>query len=157
MTAAIMEMNVLIPSGNETLEGTLALPSRPRALVIFAHGSGSSGRSPRNARVSAVLQTAGFGTLLFDLLTPKEQEKYRENVYDIGLLTRRLADAVAWAKSDPRTAGLRIALIGSSTGAAAALNVAASMGAAVSAAVSRGGRPDLADPDRLPPVTAPTR
>jgi putative phosphoribosyl transferase len=135
------------------LAGTLAIPARPRGLVLFAHGSGSSRRSPRNVAVSAVLQRARLATLLFDLLTDDEAA-VRRNVFDIELLAARLLGATAWCRSVAALAGLRIGYFGASTGAAAALCAAAG-DPAIGAVVSRGGRPDLAGP-RLGSVRAPT-
>lgn len=136
------------------LQGTLRLPSSPRALVLFAHGSGSSRFSPRNVRVAEYLNENGFATLLFDLLTAEEEE-LRENVFDIALLAQRLGGAVLWARQDPETAQLPIGLFGASTGAGAALVAAAALGDTVGSVVSRGGRPDLAGA-ALCAVRAPT-
>jgi len=137
------------------LEGTLALPAgRTEGLVVFAHGSGSSRLSPRNALVAAELQQAGLATLLFDLLSEDEPAD-RVNVFDIALLAERLVLATEWTKSLALTAGLPIGYFGASTGAAAALVAAGKLGRAISAVVSRGGRPDLAG-GALAHVTAPT-
>jgi putative phosphoribosyl transferase len=123
-------------------------------VVLFAHGSGSSRNSPRNRFVADVLADAGLGTLLFDLLTP-EEEQDRANVFDIGLLAGRLGDATRWLHDQPGLAGARIGYFGASTGAGAALWAAAEPGIDIAAVVSRGGRPDLAIP-RLTAVRAPT-
>lgn len=137
------------------LEGGLALPAGPaQGLVIFAHGSGSSRLSPRNASVAAELQQAGLGTLLFDLLSEDEAAD-RVNVFNIALLAERLVIATQWAKSLDVTAGLPIGYFGASTGAAAAVVAAGKLGSAISAVVSRGGRPDLAG-GALAHVVAPT-
>jgi pimeloyl-ACP methyl ester carboxylesterase len=122
--------------------------------VVFAHGSGSSRHSPRNRYVADVLQQAELGTLLLDLLTPAE-ERDRANVFDIELLAGRLHRAAAWVHAQPAAAGLALGYFGASTGAAAALWASTEADAQVAAVVSRGGRPDLAEP-RLPLVTAPT-
>jgi fermentation-respiration switch protein FrsA (DUF1100 family) len=114
-----------------------------RALVIFAHGSGSSRFSSRNRAVAAALNDRGIGTLLFDLLTAQE-EADRANVFDIGLLAQRLADAVRFVEREPSLSGLALGLFGASTGAAAALAAAVPLGDRIAAIVSRGGRPDLA-------------
>lgn len=135
------------------LPGRLALPAPPVGLVIFAHGSGSSRHSPRNAAVAEVLHASWLGTLLFDLLTPDEAES-RVNVFDVPLLAERLLAAVRFAAGFEQTRHLPIGLFGASTGAAAAL-VAAACDPAVRAVVSRGGRPDLAG-RRLRSVRAPT-
>jgi putative phosphoribosyl transferase len=122
--------------------------------VVFAHGSGSSRHSPRNRHVATVLNRAGLGTLLFDLLTTDEEHD-RANVFDIDLLAVRLLEVTRWLRTQPDLDGLRIGYFGASTGAAAALWAATEPDADVAAVVSRGGRPDLAAP-RLAMVTAPT-
>lgn len=145
---------LLLNIGGVSLAGDLSFPAEPRGLVIFAHGSGSSRLSPRNRAVAATLQRAGFSTLLFDLLTEREEHR-RELVFDIPLLARRLELVTRWAIAEPDTRGLAVGYFGASTGAAAALRAAAAAGEVVRAVVSRGGRPDLAA-DRLPYVTAAT-
>lgn len=136
------------------LPGDLVLPDSCTGVVIFAHGSGSSRLSPRNTAVASTLNEAGFGTLLFDLLTTREAQD-RENVFDIELLAQRLVSATEWLASRESPRPLSIAYFGASTGAAAALLAAATLGAAISAVVSRGGRPDLAA-RRLEAVVSPT-
>lgn len=145
---------VAVQAGAVRLGGHLTLPERTYGLVIFAHGSGSSRHSPRNRYVAGVLHHAGIGTLLFDLLTD-EEEVDRRNIFDIGLLGRRLVEVTKWARSDPDVTGLPIGYFGASTGAGAALWAAAEPGSDVAAVVSRGGRPDLAGA-RLAHVSAPT-
>jgi len=137
------EKQVKILSDSVKLEGILTIPKDALSLVIFAHGSGSSRLSPRNSLVAGVLQKAGMGTLLFDLLTAKEDEIY-ENRFDIPLLTGRLKAATLWVKGQPETAKLQIGYFGASTGTAVALVAAAYLGKEIKAIVSRGGRPDLA-------------
>ena len=149
-----IDVEVEVAAGTTRLPGRLAVPGQAAALMVFAHGSGSSRHSPRNRYVATVLNQAGLGTLLFDLLTPDE-ELDRGNVFDIGLLAGRLAAATSWLRAQPAAAGLPVGYFGASTGAAAALWAAAEPGADVAAVVSRGGRPDLADP-RLRLVRAPT-
>ncbi|MYX08531.1 phosphoribosyltransferase [Streptomyces sp. SID8375] len=146
-----IEEEVAIDAAGVRLTGDLKLPAGARAVVMFAHGSGSSRHSPRNRLVATALNEAGLGTLLFDLLTPAE-EAHRANVFDIATLAERLTDATGWLRD--RTA-VPVGYFGASTGAAAALWAAASPGADVGAVVSRGGRPDLAGP-LLPGVRAPT-
>ena len=141
-------------AGVVRLAGYLTVPENPRGIVVFVHGSGSSRHSPRNRHVAGVLNDAGLGTLLFDLLTP-EEELDRANVFDIGLLARRLAEVTGWLRAQPPAAQAAVGYFGASTGAAAALWAAAEPGADIAAVVSRGGRPDLARP-RLAAVTAPT-
>jgi putative phosphoribosyl transferase len=136
------------------ISGQLVLPDQARGVVLFAHGSGSGSRSPRNRYVAGALNEAGLGTLLFDLLTPAE-EADRANVFDIELLAGRLLQATERIREEPTAAGLPIGYFGASTGAAAALWAAAEPGGDVAAIVSRGGRPDLAGA-RLADVRAPT-
>ena len=152
-----MKKSVVIALPEASLHGDLTLPAQVEGLVIFAHGSGSSRHSPRNRFVAEQLNTAGLGTLLMDLLTQDEEgvdDVTRELRFDIGLLARRVAQVVRWAKNQPELAEVKIGLFGSSTGAAAAL-VAAADSSDVAAVVSRGGRPDLAG-DALRRVTCPT-
>ncbi|HEY4427037.1 MAG TPA: dienelactone hydrolase family protein [Solirubrobacteraceae bacterium] len=145
---------VTIPFARDvSLGGELRIPERPRGVVAFAHGSGSSRFSPRNRSVAEALEDAGYATLLFDLLTPSE-ERDRANVFDIPLLASRLLTASAWLRERPDLAVLGLAYFGASTGAAAALEAAARLGERVRAVVSRGGRPDLAR--NLGAVRAPT-
>jgi dienelactone hydrolase len=139
------------------LHGDLQLPAAPVGLVLFAHGSGSSRKSPRNRFVADVLARAGIATLLFDLLTTEEEavDLYtRELRFDIPLLTRRLSGATGWVLGDEPLARLPLGYFGASTGAAAALAASCDRPEVV-AVVSRGGRPDLAGP-LLPRVTAAT-
>lgn len=139
-----------IPAAGVTLDGDLA--DGDRGLVVFAHGSGSSRRSPRNRAVAAALHGRGFGTLLFDLLTAQEEIEDAVTAhlrFDIPLLARRLSAVVEWAAMRP------VGLFGASTGAAAALVTAAERPDDVAAVVSRGGRPDLAG-EALALVRAPT-
>ncbi|NLB76044.1 MAG: alpha/beta hydrolase [Crenarchaeota archaeon] len=134
------------------------LPQDTKSLVIFAHGSGSSRFSPRNQYVAKEFNKAGMGTLLFDLLTPGEEEEdtltgqYR---FDINLLSKRLVGVTKWLLNDPTTSKLKIGFFGASTGAAAALIASTKLPEEISAVVSRGGRPDLAEPF-LSQVRAPT-
>lgn len=135
------------------LSGRLCLPAPPTALVLFAHGSGSSRHSPRNTYVASVLHESWIGTLLFDLLTEQEATD-RVNVFDVPLLAERLLAAIRFVGGLEQTRHLPIGLFGASTGAAAAL-VAAAAEPRVAAVVSRGGRPDLAG-RKLRAVRAPT-
>jgi len=149
---------VQIPAGRAVLSGNLTIPENAVALVLFAHGSGSSRHSPRNQFVARTLNRAGLGTLLFDLLTPEEEalDIYtREHRFNIGLLAERLVHATKWARQQGETRDLRIGYFGSSTGGAAALVAAAELPQDAGAVVSRGGRPDLAG-DTLAKVQAPT-
>lgn len=144
-----------IPAGPVTLEGMLEIPEHAVGLVLFAHGSGSSRLSPRNNTVAGVLRQAGVGTLLMDLLTPAEDRDY-DRRFDIALLTQRLLDAARWVVSQPALHDLPLGFFGASTGAAAAIEAAAILGADARALVSRGGRPDLASQEALGTVQAPT-
>lgn len=137
------ERLVHIPQGNVTMEGMLALPAEPIGIVLFAHGSGSGRFSPRNNFVARVLNEAGIATLLIDLLSKEEDMNYGTR-FDIPLLTDRLQAAVKWLKMEGSTKELPLGLFGASTGAAAALEVAAKSKDLVGAVVSRGGRPDMA-------------
>jgi dienelactone hydrolase len=151
-SAQMPHRSVLV--GSQALPGVLTLPAGAQALVVFAHGSGSSRLSLRNRRVAESLQLHGLGTLLFDLLHEREAQQ-RERVFDIALLADRLLQAVAWVSARADLALLRIGLFGASTGAAAALSAAAEQPRRIGAVVSRGGRPDLAAA-ALPRVQAPT-
>ena len=143
-----------IPADDVALAADLSVPAGPTGTVVFAHGSGSSRLSPRNVQVARVLNEAGLATLLFDLLTEQEALD-RANVFDIPLLAERLLAATRWVRAQPETEGLPVGYFGASTGAAAALWAAGEFGADARAIVSRGGRPDLAEP-RLGLVRAPT-
>jgi putative phosphoribosyl transferase len=145
---------VTIRSGRVRLEGHLGIPLSPLGMVVFAHGSGSGRFSPRNNFVARYLQQGKVATLLIDLLTPEEAED-RRKVFDIDLLADRVLVAKAWLEQDDRTKGLGIGYFGASTGASAALQAAARDPSLIRAVVSRGGRPDLAEP-YLPSVTVPT-
>jgi putative phosphoribosyl transferase len=130
------------------LEGNLVIPKKAKGIVIFAHGSGSSRNSPRNRFVAGVLKESGLATLLFDLLTPKEEslDSISGHLrFDIDFLARRLIGAVDWTAHNKDTQSLAIGCFGASTGAAAALVAAAERPQTVKAVVSRGGRPDLAE------------
>ena len=146
--------SVQIEAGGFALAGDLTLPPGQGGLVLFAHGSGSSRRSPRNRFVADVLAEAGLGTLLFDLLTPAE-ENDRARVFDISLLADRLMLASRWVAGLSGMEDRLLGYFGASTGAAAALVAAARIDRPIGAVVSRGGRPDLAG-SWLPGVAAPT-
>src|SRR5215472_15827168 len=154
---AVSEREVVVDGVGVELDGVLALPVAAHGLIVFAHGTGSSRHSPRNRYVAQRLHARGLGTLLFDLLTAAEEstDLTGQLRFDIGLLARRLADAVKWCGTNAETKTLPIGLFGASTGAAAALVVAARSPDVVKAVVSRGGRPDLAGV-ALRDVRAPT-
>ncbi len=145
---------VMIGVGSVSLPGDLGVPAGATGLVIFAHGSGSSRLSPRNRIVAEALREGGLGTLLFDLLTPREDQDYQRR-FDIALLTQRLVGATRWMREQAEGQGMKLGYFGASTGSAAALFAAAELGDDIGAIVSRGGRPDLAAP-ALPGVKAPT-
>lgn len=152
---AKIEKEISIPIYEISLTGELFIPEGAKGIVVFAHGSGSSRHSSRNKYVAKVLQDEGFATLLFDLLTVKEDEDYNTR-FDIDLLTDRLIKVTDWLKSDSEAGDLNIGYFGASTGAAATLNAAAILGnSTIAAVVSRGGRPDLAEIN-LPEVESPT-
>ena len=149
---------VRIPLGRIELAGDLSLPENARGLVLFAHGSGSSRHSRRNKFVAYELNKGRLGTLLFDLLTQREEyeEQFTRHLrFDIGLLADRLAAATDWARQDSRLSELSQGYFGASTGGGAALVAAVARESDIKAVVSRGGRPDLAG-DALPGVKAPT-
>ena len=154
MKSSKFESTVQIVKETLALEGILGHPTDPSGIIVFAHGSGSGRFSPRNNFVARQLQQRGLATLLLDLLTPNEAND-RQKVFDIDLLADRLLLANAWLEEEPRTKQLGIGYFGASTGAGAALQAAARDQSKIQAVVSRGGRPDLAEP-YLPSVTAPT-
>jgi len=146
---------VVIPFSDVMLRGMFGVPTEATAIVVFAHGSGSSRLSRRNNYVADIIRQRGMGTLLFDLLTEEEDMVY-DNRFDIPLLTDRLVYVTQWLKDQPDYASKNIGYFGASTGAAAALKAAARLGDNISAVVSRGGRPDMAGVDELAKVQAPT-
>ncbi len=155
---ANLEHEVSIAVEKTTLKGTLAIPAGASSIVLFAHGSGSSRFSPRNRFVAAALQSQGMATLLFDLLTRKEEavdDATAELRFDIPFLAERLIGATRWIKKFPATKDMQVGYFGASTGAAAALVAAAQLPEIVAVVVSRGGRPDLAH-HALADVKAPT-
>ena len=153
-----MVSEVRVRTGHAVVPGNLTIPERAVALVLFAHGSGSSRHSPRNQFVARTLNQAGLGTFLFDLLTPEEEAidlHTLEHRFNISLLAERLEYATKWAAQQEQTRNLRLGYFGSSTGGAAALVAAAELSQQIGAVVSRGGRPDLAG-DFLSKVQSPT-
>ena len=152
------QSQIRIPVGDVTVEGSLSLLKNALGIVVFAHGSGSSRFSPRNQYVARYFNNQKIGTLLFDLLTAREEEidiataEYR---FNIDLLAQRLVGATEWLRTESATKSFKLGYFGASTGAAAALIAAAKLPGAVAAVVSRGGRPDLAG-DYLARVKAPT-
>src|SRR5438309_9776145 len=149
---------VRIQAGHAVLSGNLTIPENAIALVLFAHGSGSSRHSPRNQFVARTLNGTGLATLLFDLLTREEEavDAYTaQHRFNISLLAERLVHASRWALDQPSTRKLSLGYFGASTGGGAALVAAAELPQDIAAVVSRGGRPDLAG-DALPKLQAPT-
>lgn len=147
-----------IPCGEVALSGDLEIPDKAIGLVLFAHGSGSSRRSPRNRAVAEILRGSGAATLLFDLLTPEEEaeDAYTGHLrFDIGMLSRRLVMVTQEISGNPHARRLGLGYFGASTGGAAALRAAATFGPDIQAVVSRGGRPDLAG-EALAYVKSPT-
>ncbi len=144
------------------IEGDLMLPASGttmKGIVIFAHGSGSSRHSPRSKYVAQVLNNVGFATLVVDLLTLEEEtvdNLTKEHRFNIVLLAQRLISCTDWTLQNPELKNLKIGYFGASTGAAAALVAAAARPNAISAIVSRGGRPDLAGKEVLDQIEAPT-
>jgi putative phosphoribosyl transferase len=151
-------LRVQISADGTNLDGDLSIPENLRGVVLFAHGTGSSRLSPRNRYVAALLQNAGFATLLLDLLTEQEEVLDRDTAalrFDIDFLAKRLLRATEWLAQQPHLEKVKIGYFGASTGAAAALVAAAKPGNEIGAIVLRGGRPDLAGP-ALNKVQAPT-
>jgi pimeloyl-ACP methyl ester carboxylesterase len=149
---------VTVPIRGQSLSGDLGMPPEPHGIVLFAHGSGSSRRSPRNQFVARTLERRNLATLLIDLLTPEEElvdERTAEYRFDIPMLASRLVTIVDWLRQRRDTGLLPIGLFGASTGGGAALIAAADRPREIAAVVSRGGRPDLAGA-ALAKVTAPT-
>jgi putative phosphoribosyl transferase len=141
-------MEITIPVRGVDLRGELTIPSDTKGLVLFAHGSGSSRRSPRDQHVARALEARGLATLLFDLLSPAEARQDEVDAqlhFDVDFLAERLIAVTDWVRDQPGLDTLPLAYVGTSTGAAAALVAAARRPEAVSAVVSRGGRPDLAE------------
>lgn len=153
-----MQHEITIPTDNVELQGLLHIPDKANGIVIFAHGSGSGRLSPRNQFVAEILQHVNLATLLFDLLT-QEEEKIDERTaqfrFDINFLASRLLSATEWILQNPNLKQLPIGYFGASTGGGAAIAAAAKLGKQISAVVSRGGRPDLAD-QALSYIQAPT-
>jgi putative phosphoribosyl transferase len=150
---------IIIPAEGMTMRADLALPRDPRGIIVFAHGSGSSRKSPRNRFVAGQLEAAGLATLLLDLLSPAEDEREAAGArlrFAIDVLAQRLRIAAEWVQSSPLTRSLPLGYFGASTGAGAALEAAAQQRELVKAVVSRGGRPDLVPAPLLARVTAPT-
>lgn len=149
---------IRVPIGDQWLQGDLGIPGVPHGIVLFAHGSGSSRKSPRNQYVARVLERRGLATLLIDLLTPDEEtidDRTAQYRFDIEMLTDRLVTIVDWLRRRNDTSSLPIGLFGASTGGGAALMAAAARPREIGAVVSRGGRPDLAGTS-LARVTSPT-
>ncbi|WP_439698613.1 dienelactone hydrolase family protein [Mucilaginibacter sp. AW1-7] len=158
LTVKVMEIKyqgeVSIPAGNVRLKGELFIMKAAKAIIVFSHGSGRSRFSKRNQYVATYLRGHSFGTLLFDLLTPEEDQNYY-NRFAIDLLKERLVSATIWLAKLPATKDASIGYFGASTGAACALRAASQLHDRIFAVVCRGGRPDLAMED-LPVVEAPT-
>jgi dienelactone hydrolase len=158
MKVTVMKtLNIVLPVKDQNLEGFFSYPRDARGIVIFAHGSGSSRFSSRNQRVARFLESHGYATLLFDLLTPAEEDIDTMTGllrFDIPLLSERLSDATLWLLKQPQMTRLPIAFFGASTGAAAALQAAARLSGTIQCVISRGGRPDLAE-EALAHVTCP--
>jgi dienelactone hydrolase len=158
MGQAIEHRPVTVKVSGAALDGYLSLPTAARGVVVFAHGSGSSRHSPRNRYVADILNEGSLATLLIDLLNSDEQEVDLQTAqlrFDIPFLASRLVAITQWLREQPQVAGLKTGYFGASTGAGAALVAAAELPRLIQAAVSRGGRPDLAG-DALELVEAPT-
>ena len=147
------EINIHV-SEDVDLKGNLNIPKKPKAFVIFSHGSGSSRFSSRNRFVAQLLNKQNIATLLTDLLT-EEEDKNFENRFDIELLTERLVKVTNYVIQTSELKGLKVGYFGASTGAASAVKAAAQLKSKIQAVVSRGGRPDLAG-DSLSEIVVPT-
>jgi putative phosphoribosyl transferase len=157
-TEAGHTMPVLVPIGDQSLNGDLGISPKSNGIVLFAHGSGSSRHSSRNQYVARALEGRDLATLLIDLLTSDEEsvdDRTAQYRFDIPMLADRLVTIVDWLQGRKETASLPIGLFGASTGGGAALMAAAARPHEIAAVVSRGGRPDLAGPS-LRKVTTPT-
>lgn len=151
------DREITIETAKGRLSGSLCVPFHSKAIVLFAHGTGSSRNSPRNQFVAQQLNKVGISTLMLDLLTSQEETIDELNGHfrnDIELLALRVAQAIEWLGIDASTHDLPIGIFGASTGSAAAI-IAAAKSNSVKAVVSRGGRVDLVT-DFLPMVEAPT-
>ncbi|NGP76584.1 alpha/beta hydrolase [Balneolaceae bacterium YR4-1] len=144
-----------LPVENFYLEGEISLPVKAESLIIFSHGSGSSRFSARNNMVARELHKAGFGTLLFDLMSNHEKEDY-EKRFNMDLLTRRLVSITLWIYQHSEYTDLDLGYFGSGTGAATALRAAAKLDSMIKAVISRGGRLDLVKDEELKEVKCPT-
>lgn len=151
-----MFREIIIDQEDITLKGHITAKANPKSWVIFAHGSGSSRKSPRNNWVAAELNNRGHATLLFDLLTPEEDLDY-QNRFDIPLLAERLKIATEWLISSPDYQGEPVVYFGASTGAGAALLAASNLSKnfPLLSVISRGGRPDLAGRKALEKIYLP--
>lgn len=147
-------LRATIAADGRTLPGTLVLPRAAKGVVLFARNRGTAALTPQHHALAAELHQAGFGTLVFDLLTDREAQD-RDRVFDVRLLSLRLLHATEWVESQPETAGLPLGYYGSDVAAAAAVVAASQAGRVLRAIVLRGGRPDLAF-DFLPQVPTPT-
>lgn len=148
------EVIISDPKMDVILDGTVILPENPIGFVVFAHGSRSSRKSPRNLSVARTLANSRIASVLFDLLTVEEAES-RSNVFNIGLLTERLMAATRWLKLQSFSENKNIAFFGASTGGSAALMAGARLGDSIAAVVSRGGRPDLVPNSQLMKIKSP--
>ncbi len=158
MSSRISSQTIKIPAGSDSVSGVLCRPEKGLGLVVFAHGSGSNRRSPRNRFIAQSLNRRGFASLIFDLLTPKEakQDKLTHDLrFDFNFLAARLILTLEWLAQQPGLELLPVGILGSSTGAAVALIAASIRPNLVQAIVSRGGRPDLAG-HALRKIQAPT-
>lgn len=152
--ATPLQRSLCIRLEEAVLQGELALPGTAEGLVLFAHGSGSSRKSPRNKFIANVLCEHNIAALLLDLLTPSEKNNF-ELGFDIDLLSKRILSATKWLQSHPDLHRLPIGYFGSDTGGAAAIEAAALAAEQIGAVVSRGGRPDMAE-QYLARIKAPT-
>lgn len=145
---------VKLPLDHFYLEGDLSLPVRAQSLIIFSHGSGSSRTSPRNKMIARELNTAGYGTLLFDLMGNHEKDEY-EKRFNLEIITRRLVSITLWLYNHSEYKDFDIGLLGTGIGTSSALEAAARLNSIIKALVSYGGRTDLLDTDTLKNIHCP--
>ena len=139
---SFVNKKVIIPIGSKKFRGTLTIPPRAKAVIIFAHGGGGGRTAPRNNMVARFFNEKNFGTLLFDMLTVKDDSSNKNNL-DINLLSKRLTSATKWFIKQPESKGLKIGYFSVSSGTPAAIITAVKMPKLIFAIVSKSGRPDL--------------
>lgn len=163
------ERTITIPVYGGAIAGELGLPGHVmcpdemprfggvRGLVVLAHGAGTSRTSYRTRYLAGRLRLSGYATLRIDLLTRDEQAVHDGGPalpFDIDRVAARLETMSDWAAHEGVAGAHRMILIGTGSGAAASLVVAARRAGRINAVVAQGSRVDLAA-DALPHVYAP--